>query len=227
MYNSDTYALSGTPEELSRVLRCDVAEFNIAMSDLAKHNAAVLERRNGIVTITSRRLERLHKSRESGRLRKHNQRERQKCHAKVPSAYTSAYESSDGNGDRGKGRNLAPQMQAEIGKHFNRKPGDRWSYEEEFLLVEICKRASVESEWLEIIQFRKVASKQGDKMRESVKTLLENWQGELDRARKLKPKNHIAPCSAEKLLSGVPVDSTLSERTKAEWDRMKKETFDK
>lgn len=142
------------------------------------------------------------------------------CSKVDTSPNTHSHSNSEGKGGMGeKPRNLTPQMQAEIGKHFNRGPQDRWSYEEEHLLADVCRRPATESEWLEILQFRRVAAKQGDKMRETVKSLLENWQGELDRARKLvKQPNRQAPRSANDLLTSAPeskpVDQAFMDKCK-------------
>ena len=222
MYNSNTFTLSGTPEELARVLRCSVSEFTSALQDLSIHNAAVLDTRHNVVTLISRRLQRLHKSRESMRLRKQSQRERQKCHTQVTSASVSA-SIPVGIGDRGKGRNLAPQLRTEIGKHFNRKPDDRWAYDEEFALVAVCKRPAAESEWLEILRFRKAAAKNGDRIREKLIATLENWPAELDRARnyKLPGASSAKIQTAKEYLDGAPAIVPVSDQTKAEWQKMK------
>lgn len=100
MYNSDTYTLSGSPDELSRVLRCSVAEFNIALGDLQHHNAAIVGVRNGVVTLVSRRLEREHKKRKQGALRISKYREKRVCNAESASVseYASASDSSGKGG---------------------------------------------------------------------------------------------------------------------------------
>jgi hypothetical protein len=116
------------------------------------------------------------------------------------------------------------QLQAEIGKHFNRKPEDRWGYDEEFALVEVCRRPSAESEWLEILAYRRAASKTDTKLRTSVKSVLENWQGELDKARQFKAQ-YVRPAtktvSASALLDSAPDQGTISEQTKADLEKLK------
>lgn len=101
MYNSDTFTLSGTPADLARVLRCDVAEFASALEELTRTNTACHSNRNGVVTLVSRRLERAHKERKSAGLRQQKLREKRKCHANVTSAYASASDSASGKGGVG------------------------------------------------------------------------------------------------------------------------------
>jgi hypothetical protein len=55
MHISDTPTLSGSPEQLSRILRCSVAEVQSAVSDLKVTGAATILERNGSISITSRR----------------------------------------------------------------------------------------------------------------------------------------------------------------------------
>jgi hypothetical protein len=185
MYNSDTHTLSGSPEELSRVLRCSVAEFDTALIDLQHHNAAIVGVRNGVVTLTSRRIERMLKKRKQGSLRVSKFRSNRGCNAESASASASASESPPRIGDRGKGRNIVPQLKLEVGKHFRRGPNDRWGYEEEYALVEVCKRPAALEEWTEILGYYRL---EGSAPRYSVKSLLENWGGELDKARSHKPE---------------------------------------
>jgi hypothetical protein len=94
---------------------------------------------------------------------------------------------SEGESPKG---GIALRLKAEIGKHFNRGPNDHWTYEEERLLCESARRELAEAEWLEIIAFRRLASEHNEKLRATVRSLLENWQGELDRARNYKPQSN-------------------------------------
>lgn len=58
MHVSDTCTLEGTPDQLSRSLRCTVAEVHSAVSDLKAADAAVVTERNGVLTLVSRRRKR-------------------------------------------------------------------------------------------------------------------------------------------------------------------------
>lgn len=58
MHISDTYTLEGSPEQLSRMLRCSVAEVQSTISDLSAAGAADVMERNGIFTLISRRRKR-------------------------------------------------------------------------------------------------------------------------------------------------------------------------
>lgn len=55
MYLSDTVSLTGSCDDLSRILSCTVAEVHTAVSDLRMSGAADVEERNSIITLTSRR----------------------------------------------------------------------------------------------------------------------------------------------------------------------------
>src|SRR5437899_2336106 len=95
MLLTDTYKLTGTVEELSRVVGCSTTEFEQGLSALESHKACDCHRaKNGIVTLMSRRLERAFKSRVDARLRKQRERCHGECHANVPSASASASVSS-------------------------------------------------------------------------------------------------------------------------------------
>jgi hypothetical protein len=107
MYESDTSTLSGSPEQLSRIVGCDVADVQSAISDLQASGAADIAERNGVVTLTNRRRKRDEQSRvmANERLKKH------RCNAKSNARETGdagSVSDSDsgipGNGDaRGKG----------------------------------------------------------------------------------------------------------------------------
>ncbi len=228
MYNSDTYALSGTPDELSRVLRCPVAEFNIALSDLQRHNAANVEVRNGVVTFVSRRLEREEKRRENGRLRVNEHRKRKVCNTEVASASVFASEYLPPKGkesEKGDAKTFA-LLKLEVGKHFGRKVTDRWNYEEEWNLVEVCKRPGAEAEWLEIVAWRNLAEANGEKLRQSVKSLLEGWGSELDRARNYRPEKLATRQSKPRAAASILDRSNekpfeTSAGVTSEWQKMK------
>jgi hypothetical protein len=101
MYNSESFELVGTPAELARQLRFSEAEFDAALSDLVRTNAACHSERNGLVTLRSRRLERLYNQRIGARLRKQLSRQSQASHKNVTSASVSV---SDPGGGPGEGK---------------------------------------------------------------------------------------------------------------------------
>lgn len=82
-------------------------------------------------------------------------------------------------------RNILPQLRSEVGKHFNRGANERWANDEEYSLVEVAKRPAALEEF-DVI--RAYYHNGAEFKRQSVKTLLENWPGELDKARNHKPK---------------------------------------
>jgi len=151
MYNSDTFTLEGTPCELARVLRCTVAEFHAALGELQKTNAACHSSRNGVVTLTSRRLERAHKARTGARLRQQRLREKPPCHAVVPSA--SAYASDPpGNGGAGeRGLSNHPPI-ANVLAHFvdskNGPEGQPWKVEEIRYVFGTFEADAIEGTWM-------------------------------------------------------------------------------
>jgi len=114
MYNSESFELVGTPAELARQLRFSEAEFDAALSDLVRTNAACHSERNGLVTLRSRRLERLYNQRIGARLRKQVSRQSRKRHKNVTSASASASdpEGKEGPGERG-------EMLKDLPAHLN------------------------------------------------------------------------------------------------------------
>ncbi len=141
---------------------------------------------------------------------------------------------SDGIGDWGKGPEVPAacsgvfeRLKCEIGKHFNRKVTDRWAYDEEHGLAAVCRRLDAESEWLEIVAFRRVASRNDEKVCGSIRSQLEGWQGTLDRARTykspgFKPTAKTVPASA--LLTGIPADPESDARAAAEMRKWREQT---
>lgn len=55
MHESDTATISGSPDQLSRVLRCSVSDLQSAMAELSTTGAADVRNCNGIVTLISKR----------------------------------------------------------------------------------------------------------------------------------------------------------------------------
>ena len=91
MMLSDAFELTGTPQELSRVIGCSISDFNEAFRHLLRYRACDCHAApDGSVTLMSRRLKRLANSRQAAALRKHKQRSHAPCHAEVPSASASA-----------------------------------------------------------------------------------------------------------------------------------------
>ncbi|MDM7995193.1 MAG: hypothetical protein QUT30_05835 [Acidobacteriota bacterium] len=68
-------SLSGTPDQLIRVLRCTVPALMSAIMDLQSTGAADVEQRNGVVTLINRRMSREAKEREMSRIRQERFRE--------------------------------------------------------------------------------------------------------------------------------------------------------
>ena len=67
--------LTGTPEQLARICRCTVPDLCLALADLSTTGTADIREREGIISITCRRLARIEKEREYERNRKQKQRQ--------------------------------------------------------------------------------------------------------------------------------------------------------
>jgi len=76
-------SLTGTPDQLARVLRCSVFDLRIALNDLSTTGAAIVRECNGIVTVTNHRCERQLKSQESNKLRQQKHRAKKECNGDV------------------------------------------------------------------------------------------------------------------------------------------------
>jgi len=92
-------SLSGTPCQLTRVLRCTESALMAAIDDLQTTGAADVTVRNGNVTLINRRMNREAKIREANRLRQAKCRGHTECHSDVttmsqPSGYSYISDSS-------------------------------------------------------------------------------------------------------------------------------------
>lgn len=83
MHRSDQYELTGTIDQLRRLLGCLPEEVTRCASDLKNNGAADVRFGNGEVSIKSRRLEREHKAREQNRLYVAKHREKDECKVDV------------------------------------------------------------------------------------------------------------------------------------------------
>lgn len=100
MHESDSGTLTGTPDQLARVLRCSPSDVLSAIGELKATKTAEIRESHGNVTLVSRRMQREAKDRENERLRQ----KRKRCHAPVTqvsrdchttSSYSSSYSSSN------------------------------------------------------------------------------------------------------------------------------------
>lgn len=78
-----------------------------------------------------------------------------------------------------------PLLKVEINKHFDRRLDAPWGHDEERALAGICQRPDAKSEWDVILNHRRLNP--GPYQRKSVRSLLEHWPEELDKARAPKP----------------------------------------
>lgn len=93
--NGRTGELSGTPEQLARVARCQPVEISAALVDLDVTGAAKVTERNGIITVQNRRMAREAKEREGNRIRAERYREKRPRHEKVTPPLSSSYSLSE------------------------------------------------------------------------------------------------------------------------------------
>lgn len=82
--------VTGTPEQLSRLCRCSVAQFVDALSEIRLTRSADVSERNGIVTVTSRRMKRdsVEREKTNERVKKH------RCNAVVTDSETQMKQDS-------------------------------------------------------------------------------------------------------------------------------------
>lgn len=182
MMNSDSHTLEGTPAQLARILRCSEAEFITAFKDLRSTDAAVTSERNGVVTLTSRRRKREIEARENGRNRVARFRQKQNGNANVPSVSVSV---SDSSAKGVQGETVITQLKRELCQWFQKPESERWGYEAEHLLVEVSQSPTVIHE---LHTIKSYYSKTGAFRRTSIPALLQNWSGELDKARTHEPE---------------------------------------
>lgn len=120
MYLSDTVSLTGSCDELSRVLSCTVAEVQTAVSDLKIAGAAEIDERNGIITLTSRRRVKEMRRKEICQNAGNISAARRKGDV-MPLLTSSSDSGSGGIGDaRGKGAELSG-----FARFWSEYPGDR------------------------------------------------------------------------------------------------------
>jgi hypothetical protein len=184
MIANDTYKLEGSRQEMATLLRCSVGDLNLALPSLKASDAGdVTLESNGYVTLASRRLKRECIARENGRKRQSKFRDRGGGNATKPSVSVSASDSESESPEGGLGETGGAfhDLKREIHVRFKREPGERWDYEEERLLFEICKSPTAIHEYHTIIGYG------GTFPRQSVLSLLQNWKKELDKARNFKP----------------------------------------
>ena len=90
--------LTGTPEQLARVCRCTVPDLRLALADLSTTGAADIRERDGIISITCRRLAREAKTREVEREKKRKQRSNAQDLGDVPACPVNVpYEKAEDN----------------------------------------------------------------------------------------------------------------------------------
>jgi len=58
MHDASTATLIGTPEQLARLSRCSASEMHLALDELSRTRTARLSERDGVYTVTCRRLQR-------------------------------------------------------------------------------------------------------------------------------------------------------------------------
>lgn len=173
--------VKGTIQQLCRMLRCSESEMKIAIEEIENLGigGAVMDC-NNIVTIKSRRKTREFKDLELNRLRVNRHRKKakkepvkQECNG--PSSYSDAISIT----------NTTNIYKGKIGLWFNRRESTKWTKKELKALKEIGEIDDEDFETLE--KYYTVDISKDDYRRQTIATLLNNWPGELDRARNYKP----------------------------------------
>jgi hypothetical protein len=105
-----------------------------------------------------------------------------------PALYSNAINRGIG-GVGGKGDEFDParyeRMAAKLSQLFGRDPATAWACDEEHYLVEIARRPNAEAELEAICDFYLAARTSGEdiRLKEKIGSLLQDWQGQLDRAK--------------------------------------------
>lgn len=204
MIASGTFQIEAPRAELARMLRCNESELHDALLSLKLSEVGIVTLHgNGNVTLINRRRLNEHNARKNGRSRVASHRLKHKCNT-YPALYSaSASDSQSGKGESGETpadepfpevavdpgipRPLPPGagataafLHAEIGKAYQRDPLANWPHDEHRALLDLCRVDGVDKEWYEIKAYH---AKDPGYRRQTVRSLLENWQCELDKAR--------------------------------------------
>jgi hypothetical protein len=203
------YKLEGTNAELARGCRCSAEDIETAHKDLERTNAADVSEQNGCKIWVCRRLKRTNKTSAlravAGKLRWSkpcaNTEHDPSDFAYASSASASASASASGSGGIVKGETMK-LMRDGVVSFYDRHPDARWNYEDERLLVEVCKRPQCVEELADLRNYERAS----EYFPKSVSSLLTGWEKHLDAARahkrdqsKGKPKS-LAQKEAEKIL---------------------------
>jgi hypothetical protein len=194
--------ISGTREELSRVGRCTVVEVSSAIDELSKTGAADVTENNGVVTLVNRRMRREWKKRQQTKLRVNKVRSNghvtlDVTQQKPPRAPArSDYDSdSSGEGKEYEKREVRSNGLSPLGRRiaswFNRRETTKWSERELRKLREV-EALKPSEEDIALLEKRYVSKE--PYIRQDIETLLNNWNGEIDRA-KAKTNGHAGRAS--------------------------------
>lgn len=150
--------LRGTTEQLARLARCLPAELEAALTDLQSTDAASVEQRNGIWTVVCRRMKKA---------------------ADISHIRSIAASKSRAKPEQNTEYDL--KLKLRLGDLFKRRHSTPWSEKEEASLA----RLRIDEEDLALVEkyYRKEMPKDRDYRRRDLFTLLNNWQGEVDRAK--------------------------------------------
>lgn len=174
--------ITGTRDGLAKLGRCSAVHVESALQDLSHTKAANVTERNGIVTVTNRRMRREYITRSGNRLRKQKQRCTLDSHAPV-TPYKSEVRSNKSNTDS----EPVFVLKGKIGELYRRPNEEPWQYIEESLLAEVARRPKALEEFAMIFELRR-RMPPDDRKRffpQTVESLLQKWAGSLDKARTL------------------------------------------
>jgi len=159
--------VTGTPEQIARLCRCNAAECHAALLELQTSGAANVSERDGVFTVVCRRMK---KAIIISQLRA-------ECASKRPSKPLAKPKQP-------------PDIESEIeigfktrlGKLFNRRVTTPWSEKELKAFAALSDLQEADIELIEVYYQAKIEQK-NDFRRRDLLTLLNNWNGEVDRAK--------------------------------------------
>ncbi len=121
--------ITGTTEELAKLLRATNGDFTQFIDDLKRHKFAEIASCNNIVTLTNRRMFREQNTRENIRLRVRNLRAKSKCNANVTPPSSSPSPNIIKNKENNISVTLQNQPQNSIKRWYKNEQGNYVCYQ--------------------------------------------------------------------------------------------------
>ncbi len=204
MHDARSGSLSGSPEDLSRLLRCSPADVLAANAELKTTGTADVTERNGVITWTCRRIKRelnaLTSNADRQRTYRDNHRELHNSNA-PPSVSPPIPPSIPPTPEPAVSVSVVEDLKTRISSLY--RGNRRWSYEEESVLAEMSRHEGVLGEFNRILLYREGLPPK-DRARyfpQSVRRLLDQWNELLDRAQITAPGPGAQAKAVDQLLN--------------------------